>query len=143
MAGIYGPKDFTLTLQDSPGGTARALTLTNTLALKTIARMMNTTALGAEFDTMAPTGMGGVEPIAMEGLWDTTALTGSHIVFESKAADRSPQSVGRELVATVGDGKTFTVTGHLSEYEVRGEAGGDNQRFSAVLTPTGEGVWGP
>ena len=136
---LYGSKDFTLTLEDAPGGTPRAITLTNQVALKIIAKMMNNTALGDEWDTQAPTGSKSVEDIPMEGFWNDAANQ-SHAMFEIKSADSAPDSVGRELVATVGNGKTFTVTGHLSEYQVQPNVG-DHTGFSALLATTGAGVW--
>lgn len=137
--GLFGSKDFTLTLQDAPGGTPRAIKITNSPALKIIAKMMNTTPHGQQFDSNKPTGSLSVPPIPLEGFWDT-GPNESHAMFELKAADYDPNSVGRELVATVGDGRTFTVTGHLSEYEVAPNVG-DDTGFKAVLTPDGLAVW--
>ncbi len=136
---LYGSKDFTLTLADAPGGTPRAITLTNQVALKIIARMMNTTALGVEWDTVQPTGSKSVENIVMEGFFNDGSNE-SHAMFEIKTADSAPASVGRALVATVGGGKTFTVTGHLTEYSVQPNVG-DHTGFSAVLAIFGSAAW--
>lgn len=136
---LFGSKDFTLTLQDAPGGTARAITVTNQVALKIIGKMMVNTPLGAEWEQQAPTGSKSVENIPLEGFWNDAANE-SHAMFEIKSADSAPDSVGRELVVTVGGGKTFTITGHLSEYQVQPNVG-DHTGFSALLSTTGAPAW--
>jgi hypothetical protein len=142
-AGKFGPKDITLTLEDAPGGTARALRVINSLALKIVSRMMNTTALGDDFDKSTPTGSRAVEPIPIKAVYDTTATTGAAPVLEIKAADADPQSAGRQLVATINGsgGQTFTVTGHLGEYQVSAQPGTDLVVIDSVFQPDGAGVW--
>ena len=51
MAGKYGPASVTVTLEDGPGGTARALTnfILEGISAKTSSQMMETTALGDSF----------------------------------------------------------------------------------------------
>lgn len=140
----FGPGDFALTLEDAPGGTARALRVINQQAYKIVSRMMDETALGDDWDVMTPTGRRAVEPIPVVAVFDDTSSTGSQAVLEIQDADASPDSAGRQLVAVIGSSAaTFTVTGHLTEYEVSADpSGGTNlQVINAVLQPSGAGVW--
>ena len=135
-----GPSTFSMTLEDAPGGTPQTLVVLNQVALKKISQMMEITPLGVGWTQHKPIGVRQIEPIAVEGLW-RTGVNESHDVLDIQDADVDPNSVGRELVATPDAGdNVFTVTIHISEYEVRCQVG-EFTRFSAVFTPDGEGGW--
>lgn len=140
MAGKYGPADVTVTLEDAPGGTARSIEnfILNGISAKTIGRLMQSNALGDAWEEHIPTGVKAAEPITLEGLWDTTASTGSHAVLSD--VDDGPEDDGRELVVVFGDSKTWTVDVRLTEYEVIADTG-NAQKFRALLQPTGAAVW--
>ena len=140
MAGKYGPASVTVTLEDGPGGTARALTnfILEGISAKTSSQMMETTALGDSFTEQTPTGLKTVEPITLTCIWDTTGTTGTHAVLGT--VDDGPQDDGRQLVAVFGDSKTFTVDVRLATSEVVASMG-SIQTIVAELIPTGAGVW--
>ncbi len=140
MAGKYGPADVSVTLEDGPGGTARSIHnfILNGITAKDIARMMQSDALGDAWEEHIPTGKKAAEPITLEGLWDTTATTGSHAVLGT--VDDGPEDDGRELVVTFGDSKTWTVDVRLASYAVIA-ANDSVQKFNAELQPTGAAVW--
>lgn len=140
MAGKYGPADVTVALEDSPGGTTRSIQnyILNGITAKDMARIVQTDALGDAWEEHVPTGKKAAEPITLEGIWDTTATTGTHAVLGT--VDDGPEDDGRELVVVFGDSKTWTVDCRLVEYAVI--ASNDNiQQFSALLQPTGAAVW--
>jgi hypothetical protein len=103
MAGRYGPASVTVSLEDAPGGTARDIHnfILNGITAKDIARMMQSDCLGDTWEEHIPTGKKAADPITLEGLWDTTATTGTHAVFG--AVDDGPNDDGRELVVVFGD----------------------------------------
>lgn len=140
MAGRYGPASVTVTLEDSPGGTARNIHdfILNGITAETIARMMQTDGLGDAWEEHVPTGKKGAPPITLGGIWDTTATTGSHAILND--VDDGPQDDGRELVVTFGDSKTWTVDVRLMRYRVTA-ANDAIQQFEAELQPTGAAVW--
>ena len=140
MAGKYGPASVTVTLEDGPGGTARALTnfILEGVSAKTSSQMMETTALGDSFTEQTPTGLKTGEPITLTCSWDTTGTTGTHAVLGT--VDDGPQDDGRQLVAVFGDSKTFTVDVRLATSEVVASMG-SIQTIVAELIPTGAGVW--
>ena len=140
MAGKYGPASVTVTLEDGPGGTARALTnfILEGVSAKTSSQMMETTALGDSFTAQTPTGLKTVEPITLTCIWDTTGTTGTHAVLGT--VDDGPQDEGRQLVAVCGESKTFTVDVRLASSEVVASMG-SIQTIVAELIPTGAGVW--
>ena len=140
MAGKYGPASVTVTLEDVPGGTARALTnfILEGVSAKISSQMTETTALGDSFTEQTPTGLKTVEPITLTCIWDTTGTTGTHAVLGT--VDDGPQDDGRQLVAVFGDSKTFTVDVRLATSEVVASMG-SIQTIVAELIPTGAGVW--
>lgn len=142
MAGKYGPADVTVTLEDDAtgAGTVRNIHnfILNGISAKTIARLMQSDALGDSWEEHVPTGKKAAEPITLEGIWDTTAGTGTHDIFND--VDDDPQETGRELVVVFGDSKTWTVTTRLTSYEVIA-ANDSIQKFSAELQPTGSAIW--
>ena len=140
MAGKYGPSSVTVTLEDAPGGSAQNIHnfLLNGISAKDLSEMMETTALGDSWKERVPIGIRDSDAITLEGIWDTTATTGTHAIF--LAVDDGPQDDGRELVIVFGDGKTWTKDFRLSEYEVIASTT-EIQKFRVVLTPTGQALW--
>ena len=142
MPGKYGIADVTVTLEDSPGGTARSIKeyIENGISASDMAEMVENTSLGKSWKTRIPTGVRDSDQITIAGDWDTTATTGSHVVLRQVAADVSPQSVGRELVITFGGSKVWTRTVHLEKSTIKAVKG-NVHKIEAVLTPTGAAVW--
>jgi hypothetical protein len=140
LPGKYGPSNVTVTLEDAPGGTPQNIHnfILNGITAKTIARMMQSDGLGDAWEEHVPTGKKAADPITLEGIWDTTATTGTHAIF--KDVDDGPEDDGRELVVVFGDSKTWTVDVRLTEYEVIA-ANDSIQKFRALLQPTGAAVW--
>lgn len=139
MAGKYGSASITVTLDDAPGGTGRALTsyILEMGGAKLTSVLEDATAFGDTFRKMLPTGVTEVAKITIRGLWDTTATTGPHAVCA--APDDGPQDATRSLVIVFGDSKTFSMEGYLESYEVLGKVAGLTQ-FVAEYVPN-SGVW--
>ena len=140
MAGRYGPSSVTVTLEDGPGGTARNLEnfLLNGISAKDMSEMQETTALGDSWKERVPIGIKDSPEIDLEMIWDTTAATGTHVVF--LAVDDGPQDDGRELVIVFGDGKTWTRDYRLAEKEVVAITTAI-QQINAKLVATGSALW--
>ena len=140
MAGKYGPASVTVHLEDSPGGTSRALTnfILEGVSVKMTSILQDTTALGDSFEEQTPTGTKRMEPLTLTCIWDTTGSTGTHAVLGT--VDDGPQDDGRELIVVFGDSKTMTMDVRLTSSEVVA-ANGAIQTIVAGLTPTGAGVW--
>lgn len=140
MAGKYGSASITVTLEDGPGGTARAITghVLTMGGIKITAELQDSDAFGDTWAESTPTGKKKLEPLDLTGHWDTTATTGPHVVLI--APDDGPQDDGRELVVVFGDSKTMTVDVRLASYEVLGK-NGELTEFAAQLVPTGAAVW--
>ncbi len=118
MAGKYGPSSVTVTLEDSPGGTARNLEnfILEGIQVKQTSEMTETTSLGDSFEEHTPIGMRKTEPISITVIWDTTGTTGTHAILGT--VDDGPQDDGRQLVVVFGDSKTYTTDVRLTSYEV-------------------------
>ena len=140
MAGKYGPSSVTVSLEDSPGGTSRALTnfILEGVSVKMTSILQDTTALGDSFEEQTPTGTKRMEPLTLTCIWDTTGTTGTHAVLGT--VDDGPQDDGRELIVVFGDSKTMTMDVRLTSSEVVA-ANGAILTIVAELTPTGAGVW--
>ena len=139
MAGKYGPSSVTFTLEDGPGGTARALTafITGGVTANMSSEMAETTALGDSARAYTPIGITSGENISLTGIWDTSS-NATHAVLA--AVDDGPQDDTREAVIVFGDSKTATIQTRLISYSVI--ASNDNiQTFSAELQVTGAVVW--
>lgn len=139
MAGKYGPSSVTMTLEDGPGGTARALTafITGGLTVNMSSEMAETTALGDSAKAYTPVGITSGENLSITGIW-STASNASHAVLN--AVDDGPQDDTRQAVIVFGDSKTATIQTRLISYSVI--ASNDNiQTFSAELQVTGAVVW--
>ena len=140
MPGQYGPVDVTGTIQSTPGGTARAFGgfMRSGLEWGHEAETAETTGFGDAFREHTPTGIKTHEDMELTLIFDTTATTGTYVVFGT--VDDGPQDDGREVVLVAGDGKTYTVDVRLVKFHVVAEL--DNiQMINVTLRPTGAGVW--
>lgn len=139
-AGKHGSSEITVSYDDSPGGTLRAITnFVLTLgAVKITANMQASMALGDAWEESLPTGTQKVDDIPIHGFWDDTAVTGPHVVFLSP--DANPQAATRTLTIVFGNSKTFTVESYLMSYAVLGRTNNLTE-FDAVIRPTGAAVW--
>jgi hypothetical protein len=140
MAGKYGPADVTVTYDDGPGGTGRAITnfILEGISVKLTAITMDTTALGDGFEEHTPTGRSRTEPITLTVIWDTTGTTGTHAVLGSP--DNGQNDATRTLVVVYGDSKTYTVETRLTSWEVVAQ-NDQVQTGVAEILPTGTGTW--
>lgn len=89
-----------------------------------------------------PTGMRNSPPIPVKGHFDTTAVTGPHVVFRPGDADALPNAATRTLAIAFGDSKVFTVETRPNKYKVV-PSNGKLTAFEATVTPTGAAVWTP
>lgn len=140
MSGKYGSQSITITYDDAPDGTGRAVTgyVQTMSGTKITSAMQASHAFGDSWEEHTPTGMAKMEPVTLSGHWDTTATTGPHVVFV--APDDGPQDSTRTLVMVFGDSKTMTVETRLVSYEVLG-VNGNLTQFTAVIQPTGAATW--
>jgi hypothetical protein len=140
MAGKYGPSSVTVTYDDGPGGTGRALTnfILEGVSVKTSAELQVTTALGDSATEQTPTGLITAENITLTCIWDTTGTTGTHAVLGT--VDDGPQDATRTLVVVFGDSKTATVETRLMSSEVVASMG-SIQTIVAEIVPTGALTW--
>lgn len=97
-------------------------------------------AFGDAWREFTPTGMRNSPAIGMGGHFDTTLVTGPHVVLRPGDADATPQAPTRTLVIVFGDGKTFTVETRLQKYKVI-PSNGKLTQFEATVQPTGAAVW--
>jgi len=97
-------------------------------------------AFGDAWRAFTPTGMRKVAPINVKGLFDTTLVTGPHVVLRPGDADATPGAATRTLVIVFGDSKTFTVETRLQKYKVI-SSNGKLTQFDATIQPTGAAVW--
>lgn len=140
MPGKYGSQSWTISLDDAPGGTLRAITnhVLEISGIKIESVQELSDAFGDSYEESTPTGKKRSPAITMSGQWDTTATTGPHAVCSDP--DDGPQDATRTFTAVPGDGKTFNVEGRLVSYEVLGR-NGNLTRFTAVFQPSGTVVW--
>lgn len=132
--GRHSSSEVTVTYDDGPGGTGRAVTgyVLEMSGAKITQGMSVDTALGDAWESFSPSGVGKMDPVTLSGWWDDTATTGPHVVFI--APDDGPQDDTRTLVLVFGNSKTLTVETRLVSYEVTARAG-DLTRFTAVIQP--------
>ena len=123
MPGKYGSSSITVSIDDAPGGTLRAITsyVLELGGAKITSQMQDVTAIGDTVKKMLPTGLVENAKIRIRGLWDTTATTGPHAVLQTP--DDGPQDAQRTLTLVFGDSKTFTCEGYLESYEAVGTVG--------------------
>jgi len=137
-AGKHGSAEVTITLDDS-GGSARTLTsyILTMGALKVTSHTQPSTAYGDSWDKVLLTGVQRGEPIQFSGFFDDTATTGPHVVFQP---DSSPQASTRTLTVVVGNSKSFSCEGYVTDYAVIGKVGALTE-FQATYMPTGTVTW--
>lgn len=128
----------TITLDDS-GGTPRIVTsfVLTMGALKITQEMVTSTAYGDAWVGQIVTGIRKGEKIALSGLVDTTALTGTFATMIPADADAVP-GFTRTLAVLVG-GKTFTAEVLLESGAIEPKIG--LATFSASLQPSGSCAW--
>jgi hypothetical protein len=139
--GIQGSTSVTISLTDS-AGTPRVITsfVMELGGAEIEVENQSSEAFGDAWREFLPTGMRKVSPIPVKGLFDTTLVTGPHVVMRPGDADALPSSTPRILVMVFGDAKTFTVSCWLNKYKVQ-PSNGKLTGFEALLQPTGAGVW--
>ena len=140
MAGKYGSASITITYDSTAGGSGQAITdyVLTMGGVKLTSTTMPSHAFGDSWEEHTPTGLMKMEPMTLEGFWDTTATSGPHVVFQ--APDDGPQDSTRTLVMVFGDSKTMTVETRLTGYEVLGTVG-ELTKFRAEIQPTGTATW--
>lgn len=136
----YGSGSITITYDDAPGGTPRAITsfVLTMGAVKITADQAQSDAFGDVWDAFTPTGHKKMDPIELTGYWDDTATTGPHAVLGDP--DDGPSDSTRTLVIVYGGGKTITVETRLASYAVLGK-NRDLTEFAAVIQPSGAAAW--
>jgi hypothetical protein len=129
----------TITLDDS-GGTPRAVTafVLTMGGLKITQEMMTSTAYGDTWVQTVVTGIRKGEKIALSGLVDTTADTGTFATMIQTDADAVP-GFTRTLAVGVGGGKTFTAEVILESGSIEPKVG--LATYSAELQPSGACAW--
>jgi len=137
-AGKHGSAEVTITLDDA-GGTPR--TITNYVltmgALKITSNSQPSTAYGDSWEEVLLTGVQKGDPIEFGGFFDDTPTTGPHVVLQP---DSSPQAATRTLAVVVGNSKTFTAEGFITEYAVLGKSGMLTE-FQSKYVPSGQCAW--
>jgi len=138
----HSPSEVTISIEDSPGGTSRDITpyVTTIGALSIESITEQTNPFGVSSEEHTPIGIDKTADIPIGGYFDDTATVGPHVVFQIAAADKSPSSVGRELIIVAATGKTFTVTVHLVKYDVILARDALTQ-YQALVRQKSAGVW--
>jgi hypothetical protein len=129
----------TITLDDS-GGTPRVVTafVLTMGGLKITQETQVSTAYGDTWVQTLVTGIRKGEKIALSGLVDTTALTGTFATMIPTDADAVP-GFTRTLAVLVGGGKTFTAEVILEDGAIEPKMG--LATYSATLQPSGSCAW--
>lgn len=140
MAGKYGSASISITYDDGPGGTGRDVTahVLTMGGVKIEQLTEQTNPFGTAYEAHTPVGVQRFPDVPFEGLFDTTATTGPHVVFGTP--DTSPQASTRTLVIVFGDSKTMTVETRLVDYEVLGQVGALT-RYRATVRQAGLAAW--
>lgn len=141
-AGKQASSSVTVSYDDAPGGTPQTVTqFVMTLGgAKITVEQEDSASFGDAWGESLPSGFRTVADIPVEGFWDTTTVTGPHVVFKPVDNDADPNLGSRTLVIGFGDSKTFTVETRLMDYEVTGTKG-KLTGFKATLRPTGTATW--
>ena len=138
-SGKFGPASVTIALEDSPGGTTRAMTgfVLSGIDIGHEAETAETTGFGVSFREHTPTGMNKHDDIELFVTWDT----GTDLTHDALGTvDDGPQDDGRELIVVFGDGKIYTIDVRLVKFTI-GIALDNIQTATAMLRPTGTGAW--
>jgi len=142
MPGKYGSVDVVIKYDGAPGGTLIDITqyVRDIGGVKIENLTQETHPFGAAWFEHTPTGMRRVPAIAIKGLFDTTAVSGPHVVLNPTTADCQPSALTRTLEITYGDGKKFTVETRLVDYEVLAKNAALTE-YAATVQGTGAAVW--
>ncbi len=138
---MFGSTSVTITYDDGPGGTGRAITdyVTEIGGISIEALQADTSAFGDGWGESTPTGFKTVDEVSIKGFYNDAATTGPHVVF--KDVDDSPSDSTRTLVVVFGGTNgTFTIETRLKKYMVGAKVKGLTE-FEAVVVPTGSGAW--
>src|SRR5688572_21763909 len=100
MAGKYGSKDVTVSFDDSPGGTPRAIAgfIMELGGAKIVVATEKSDAFGDQWAEHVPTGTREAPDIPVSGHFDTTATTGPHVTLRPVDGDADPQASTRSLI---------------------------------------------
>lgn len=138
---MYGSTSVTITYDDAPGGTGRALTdyVTEFNGISIEALQADTSAFADIWGESTPTGFKMADEVVLKGFYNDATTTGPHTIL--REVDDSPSDSTRTLVAVFGGtGGTFTIETRLKKYTVSPKVKGLTE-FEAVIVPTGAGVW--
>lgn len=138
---LFGSTSVTITYDDGPGGTGRALTnsVTEMGGISIEALQADTSAFADIWGESTPTGFKAVDEVSIKGFYDDTATTGPHVVFRD--VDDSPSDATRTLVVVFGGTNgTFTIETRLKKYSVMPKVKGLTE-YEAIVVPTGSGAW--
>ncbi len=144
-AGKHGSAEWTISVDDAPGGSLRAITpyVTAIGGIKITAATQVTTAFGDTWTKNSPTGVKKVEAVQISGFFDDTATVGPHVVFltpDTTIYDGTTATSRTLTVVVANTPKTFTVEVLLTSYSVIGK-NGNLTEYQADLLPTGTGTW--
>jgi hypothetical protein len=142
MPGKYGSVDVVIQYDGAPGGTLVDVTqyVRELGGCKIEVLTQETHSFGDAWFEHTPTGIRRVPAIQIKGLFDTTAVSGPHVVFMPTTADCQPSAATRTLEVTFGDGKKFTVETRLQDYDDQAKTAALTEYVATVL-PTGAAVW--
>jgi hypothetical protein len=142
MPGKYGSVDVLINYDAAPGGTLSDVTqhVREIGGVKIENLTQETHSFGDPWFEHTPTGMRRMPAIQIKGLFDTTAVTGPHVVFMPTTADCQPSAATRTLEVTYGDGKKFSVETRLVDYETAAKNTALTE-YTATVQPTGVGTW--
>lgn len=140
MAGKYGSASATVSYDDSPGGTLRAVTahVRSIGGLKIEQITEENSPFGQAYESNTPVGKQRFADVEISGDWDTSATTGPHVVFGTPDSD--PNGSTRTLTIVPGDSKTLTVETRLVSYEVV-MTDGKLTGYKAVVKQAGLAAW--
>lgn len=132
----YGSASVTITLDDS-GGTPRIITafVLSMGGLKITNKTQISTAYGDAWEKALVTGIRAGTPIALSGLFDDTAVTGTLATLTVTDADAVP-GFTRTLSIVVGGGHTYLAEVILADSTVAPKTNALTD-FAATLNPTG------
>lgn len=138
---MFGSSSVTITYDDGPGGTGRAITpyVREIGGIKIEALQARSESFGDAWEESTPTGMKRVGAVSIKGFYDDAATVGPHVVF--KTPDTGPTDATRTLVVVFGGTSgTYTIETRLISYEVTGK-NGNLTEYEAMVQPTGSGAW--
>ena len=137
-AGKQGSVNVVVTLDDAAGAPQIVTGFIMDLGGAEIEMELESSeSFGDKWREKAPTGMWNAPPIGMKGHFDTTLVTGPHVVMRPNP-NATPTL--RTLAIQFGDSTTFTVEVWLNKYKVA-PSNGKLTGFESTATPSGEAAW--